>query len=44
MNAGYEIPAYVKVIITVCAVVGLFVIAVYPKLAGWIRSLFSRKD
>ncbi len=44
MNAGYELPVYVKIIITACSIVGLFLIAVWPKMAGWMKSLFRRKD
>jgi len=43
MNAGYEMSTLAKIVIVVVALVGLFVIAAYPKVAGWIKGLFGRK-
>lgn len=44
MEAGQEIPTYLKVILTIVCIAGLFLVSAYPKLWEWTQLLLKKID
>jgi len=44
MEGGYELPGYVKVVVTLACIAGLFLISAYPRLWEWTQALLSKID
>ncbi len=42
MQAGYELPIYVQVLLTIACLAGLFLVSAYSKLWEWAQPLLEK--